>query len=118
VIWFSNVLHIYSPKENEQLFRRIREALNPGGRLIIQDAFLLDRNGTYPLETNLFAITMLLFTEGGNTYPLAETTQWLRRAGFRGVRTISLKRGTGDWDGGLLEARLAQRAGRPPARYR
>ena len=107
VIWFSNVLHIYSPKDNEGVFRRIRNALNPRGRLIIQDAFL-DRNGTHPLETNLFAVTMLLFTEAGNTYPLVETMQWLRRAGFRQTTTVRLKRGTGDWDNGLLEARLAR----------
>jgi hypothetical protein len=107
VIWFSNVLHIYSPKDNEGMFRRIRDALNPRGRLIIQDAFL-DRNGTRPLETNLFAVTMLLFTEAGNTYPFVETMQWLRRAGFSQIKTVRLKRGTGDWDNGLLEARLAR----------
>jgi SAM-dependent methyltransferase len=48
VIWYSNVLHIYGPKDNEALFRRVLTALNPGGRLLIQDAFLHDRNGLFP----------------------------------------------------------------------
>lgn len=104
VVWFSNVLHIYSPPENKQLLRKIASVLEPGGRLFIQDAFLLDRNGLYPQEANLFAVTMLLFTEAGNTYSVYETAEWLREAGFRKVRTLKLKSGAGDWEGGLLEA--------------
>jgi SAM-dependent methyltransferase len=107
VIWFSNVLHIYSPEENQQLFRRIRQVLNPGGRLLIQDAFLLDRNGLYPLETNLFAVTMLLFTKTGNTYSVREASAWLRRAGFKRIQQIPVKPGTGDWEGGILSAGVA-----------
>ena len=40
-----NVLHIYSAEENRALFRRVHAALVPGGRLIIQDAFLQDPRG-------------------------------------------------------------------------
>lgn len=112
VIWYSNVLHIYSPAQNAALFRRLTSALNPGGRLLIQDAFVLDRNGLYPQEANLFAVTMLLFTEEGNTYSVAETTKWLREAGFGKIRRVKLRDGTGDWEGGLLEAsRLSRRRG-------
>ena len=85
-------------------------ALTPGGRLLIQDAFVLNRNGLYPQEANLFAVTMLLFTEEGNTYSVAETTEWLCEAGFGRVRLLKLRDGTGDWEGGLLEAsRLSRR---------
>ncbi len=108
VIWYSNVLHIYSPEQNRRLFKHLVSALTPGGRLFIQDAFLLDRQGMVPMEANLFALTMLLCTEQGNTYSLAETAQWLRDAGFRRVRTVKLKAGTGDWDGALLEASAAR----------
>ncbi|HJU04709.1 MAG TPA: methyltransferase [Nitrospiraceae bacterium] len=104
VIWFSNVLHIYSPEENRRLFRNMADALEPNGRLLIQDAFLLDKNGLYPQEANLFAVTMLLFTEGGNTYSVDDTAAWLREAGFRKVRRVTLPTGTGDWEGGVLEA--------------
>lgn len=106
VIWYSNVLHIYSPAENQRLFRRLGRHLNPGGRLLIQDAFTMDREGLTPAETNLFAVTMLLFTKTGNTYGLAETTRWLKAAGFSKVRRIALRRGTEDWEGALLDARL------------
>ena len=83
VIWYSNVLHIYSPEQNFHVFRRARAALADGGRLIIQDAFLHGREGLVPEEANLFAVSMLLFTETGNTYSVADTTSWLKKAGFR-----------------------------------
>jgi len=103
IMWLSNVIHIYSPRENKALFRKLRAALNPHGRILIQDTFLLDRKGLYPAETNLFAVTMLLFTETGNTYGAKEVKAWLRSAGLADPKTIRLRRGTGDWEGILIE---------------
>ena len=116
VIWLSNVLHIYSAEENQRLFHSIARGLNPGGRVLVQDAFLVDSAGLWPPETNLFAVTMLLFTEAGNTYSVAETTTWLHKAGFDRVRPIPVKKGTGDWEHGLLEGTLA--GGRRETRVR
>jgi len=117
VIWYSNVLHIYSPEENQGLFKRVHAALNPGGRLIIQDAFLHDREGLFPEEASLFAVTMLLFTETGNTYSVRETSDWLKQAGFTAIRMLRIKKGLEDWKGGILEGRVpvkhARRNGRP-----
>ena len=104
VIWYSNVLHIYSPEENQAIFRRALAALTPGGRFIIQDAFLHDREGLYPIEASLFAVSMLLFTEGGNTYSASETATWLKNAGFVAVKSLHIKKGTEDWEDGILEA--------------
>jgi SAM-dependent methyltransferase len=103
-IWYSNVLHIYSPAENQAIFRRALGALNPGGRFIIQDAFLHDREGLFPAEASLFAVSMLLFTEQGNTYSVADTSTWLREAGFERIRLLKMKKGTEDWEDGILEA--------------
>jgi len=118
VIWYSNVLHIYSAEENRALFGRVRTALNSGGRFIIQDAFLHDREGLYPEEASLFAVTMLLFTEAGNTYKAADTIAWLKRAGFSRVLARRLKKGTEDWEGGILDATVAGRPGRTNGRRR
>jgi SAM-dependent methyltransferase len=106
VVWYSNVLHIYSPEENQGLFNRVRSALNPGGRLIIQDAFLHDREGLFPEEASLFAVSMLLFTETGNTHSVVETSEWLKQAGFRAIRMLRIKKGSEDWEGGILEGRV------------
>ena len=61
IIWVSNVIHIYSPQENTKLFKKLISHLHPKGQIIIQDTFLMDQKGLYPQETNLFAVTMLLF---------------------------------------------------------
>ena len=106
VIWYSNVLHIYSPQDNQSVFRRALASLNPGGRLLIQDAFLHDREGLFPEEASLFAVSMLLFTERGNTYSSTETRGWLKDAGFERIKVLRMKKGTEDWEGGILEARL------------
>ncbi len=113
VIWYSNVLHIYSSEDNQAIFRRAFAALAPGGRFIIQDAFLHDREGLHPAEASLFAVSMLLFTEGGNTYSASETAKWLKAAGFTGVKILPIKKETEDWEGGLLEASVPDR--RPKA---
>jgi SAM-dependent methyltransferase len=104
VIWYSNVLHIYSPQDNQMLFRRTLASLNPRGRLLIQDAFLHDKNGLFPEEASLFAVSMLLFTERGNTYSAAETKAWLTEAGFGRIKVLKMKKGTEDWEDGILEA--------------
>jgi hypothetical protein len=109
VIWYSNVLHIYSPEQNLDVFRRARAALSARGRFIIQDAFLHDREGLYPEEASLFAVSMLLFTDGGNTYSVADTTAWLQEAGFATVKSVKMKKGREDWEGGILEAGVPPR---------
>jgi len=116
VIWYSNVLHIYSPTDNQAVFQRALAALNPGGRLVIQDAFLHDREGLFPEEASLFAVSMLLFTEKGNTYTAAETRDWLRSAGFERIKVLRMKKGTEDWEDGILEARPPKTNARTPAR--
>lgn len=119
VIWYSNVLHIYSPADNQAIFRRARAALNPGGRLIIQDAFLHDREGLFPEEASLFALSMLLFTEGGDTYSVRETAAWLKAAGFQNVRPVPIKKQLEDWEDGILEASVpGPRPGIPAPRMR
>ncbi|WP_447971579.1 methyltransferase [Nitrospira sp. M1] len=104
IIWLSNVIHIYSASINTRLFRRLRSHLNPGGRLYIQDTFLLDNHGLRPAETNLFAVTMLLFTESGNTYRAVDIQAWLKKSGYVRPGMTALQKGTGDWDGMLIHA--------------
>src|SRR5262249_7816244 len=99
-------------------FERARAALNSGGRLIIQDAFLHDKEELFPAEASLFAVTMLLFTDNGNTYSLADTTDWLKAAGFATVRVRKMRKGHEDWEGGILEAGVAARTARTNARPR
>ena len=103
IIWVSNVIHIYSPLENMKLFKKLFSHLHPKGRIIIQDTFLIDQQGLYPQETNLFAVTMLLFTDTGNTYKATDVHRWLKAAGYSSPKNLTLKKGTGDWEGVLIQ---------------
>ncbi|PIQ95508.1 MAG: methyltransferase, partial [Nitrospinae bacterium CG11_big_fil_rev_8_21_14_0_20_56_8] len=80
-VLFSNILHIYNPKENRQLLRKIWRALAKGGRLVLVDLFLKG-NRTEPYDAALFSLTMLLFTRTGKTYTFSETEKLLKAAGY------------------------------------
>lgn len=106
VVWYSNVLHIYSPAENLKIFRGVKRRLKPGGRIFIQDTFVHNPRGLDSLEANIFAVTMLLYTKTGNTYSVQDVKNWLQRAGFSRTKIHRLKQGTGDWEGIILEGRI------------
>lgn len=107
VMWVSNVLHIFSPSENKTLFRKLKRALKPGGRILIHDTFLMDKPGFDEVETNLFAVTMLLYTPNGNTYSAKDVQQWLKSCGLKKTKCLQLKKGTGDWDGVIIEGKVS-----------
>jgi|GEM_PF-65773 len=81
----SAIIHQNSRKENVELYRRIRDALVPGGRLIIRD-HVMDPARIRPRAGALFAINMLVNTEGGDTYTFREIREDLESAGFSTVR--------------------------------
>ncbi len=114
VIWLSNVIHIYSAEENQALLRRLLTTLAPGGRLIIHEALLHDREGLHPCEASLFAVSMLLATPTGNTYHFKAVRRWLEAAGYEKVRAVAVPKAAEDWDRGIMEAfrPVARRASR------
>jgi len=81
LIFTSNMIHIYSAEANRRLVRDAAEALAPGGRLAIKD-FLLDPDRTGPPGAALFAVNMLVSTEGGDCYTLDQVADWCREAGL------------------------------------
>lgn len=89
LVLLSSIVHIYSPKTNGLLLRKIRRALRPGGWLVIQD-FILDDNERDPVEAALFGLHMLVSTDEGGTYTRGEMRRWLAAARFGRIRFISL----------------------------
>ena len=83
----SAIIHQNSPAENAALFRKIFAALDPGGRVVVRD-HVLSPDRTHPRSGALFAVNMLVGTEGGNSYTEAEIRDALTEAGFVGVRLI------------------------------
>lgn len=82
-----HLLHSEGPERNRHLFERVFDALAPGGTIVITEFVPADdRSG--PPQPLLFAINMLVNTEAGGTYTLAEIRGWLEAAGFRNVRPL------------------------------
>jgi (2Fe-2S) ferredoxin/predicted O-methyltransferase YrrM len=94
LVFVSAICHMLSPAENLDLLRRCREALAPGGRIVIQD-FILEPDKTSPRFAALFALNMLVGTTGGSSYSEPEYTAWLGEAGFREIRRVRLPGITG-----------------------
>lgn len=80
----SAIIHQNSPEENLALYRKIHDVLEPGGCLLIRD-HIMEPDRTHPPAGALFAINMLVNTQGGDTYTFEETKAALQEAGFRTV---------------------------------
>jgi hypothetical protein len=79
--WVSAIAHQNSRAQNRLLFSRIFRALVPGGRIAIRD-ILMEEDRTRPVAGALFAVNMLVATEGGGTFTFAELRDDLAAAGF------------------------------------
>jgi (2Fe-2S) ferredoxin/SAM-dependent methyltransferase len=85
----SAICHMLGPGENRDLFRRVYAALEPGGRLVVQD-HVMAADKTSPRAGAIFAINMLVGTPHGGTFSEAEYSAWLRQAGFGRVERVAL----------------------------
>ncbi|MEJ2192440.1 MAG: methyltransferase [Nitrospirota bacterium] len=81
LVFISQIFHAFADEENREIVQRCRAALNPGGRMAVQE-FPVSDDRTSPPEGALFAVNMLVNTHGGRTYPAKEIMGWLRESGF------------------------------------
>jgi len=88
--FLSAIIHSNSPEQNQALFDKVSRALNPGGKMVVQD-FIMDEDRTGPLFGAVFSLNMLVGTDAGDTYTPAEIKNWLGRSGFEKIQSISLQ---------------------------
>ena len=86
-VWVGAIAHQNSRKQNRNLFAKIFKALQPNGVLVIRDV-VMDKYRTNPVIGALFAINMLVGTEGGGTYTFEEFREDLSKAGFKKINLI------------------------------
>jgi predicted O-methyltransferase YrrM len=95
----SAIIHMNSPEQNVDLYKKIFDALVPGGRIVIRD-HVMKPDHTAPKSGALFAVNMLVGTPGGGTYTYDEIKTGLTAAGFENINLIQESEAMG----GLVEA--------------
>ncbi|MDB5299811.1 MAG: aziB2 [Phycisphaerales bacterium] len=80
-----HILHSEGEERSRQLLRKTFDALAPGGTVAIAE-FVADEDRTGPPSALIFAVTMLVNTDAGDTFTFGEMSAWLREAGFADAR--------------------------------
>lgn len=94
LVFISAICHMLSPDENRAMLSKVFAAMEPGGRVVIQDS-ILSPDKTRPKSGALFALNMLVATRAGSAYSGDEYIAWLQSAGFRDPGHVELSGPTG-----------------------
>lgn len=84
LILVSQILHSFSAEEDMALLRKCMAAVNPGGRVVVQE-FPINDDLTVPPHSALFSVNMLVGTEKGRCYSPGEIKQWFAEADFKNI---------------------------------
>ncbi|MCK5879352.1 MAG: methyltransferase domain-containing protein [Holophagae bacterium] len=84
MVFMSHVIHSNSPGGVQALFGHAFRALTPGGQGVVHD-FIVSNDRSGPPWAVIFALNMLVNTDGGDTYSESETRKWLEETGFTGI---------------------------------
>jgi predicted O-methyltransferase YrrM len=85
--FLSAIIHQNTAEQNVSLYRKVWDALLPGGRIVIRD-HIMSPDRTRPRSGAVFAVNMLVAGTGGNSYTYDEIETSLREAGFSAVRLL------------------------------
>jgi ubiquinone/menaquinone biosynthesis C-methylase UbiE len=84
---YSHLAHQETPEDNIAIFRKFRNAIKPGGTLVINDFVLADDRTGNPFAM-MFTAQMLVVTKGGSAYRQCDYRAWLAEAGFKSVEVV------------------------------
>ena len=84
-----NIYHHFNIEQCTELTRRLYGATAPGGVLVIVDA-VADEKRESERFALAFALTMLIWTQEGDTYTLVEYERMLKAAGYRDIALRAL----------------------------
>jgi len=85
--WLSAITHQHSRQQNRKLYAKVYKALTEEGAIVIRDV-VMDEGRTEPAGGAMFAVNMLVATEGGDTFTFEEYRADLEGAGFGDVKLI------------------------------
>jgi predicted O-methyltransferase YrrM len=93
LVFLSAIVHSNPPDANTVLISKCAGALNPGGQVVVQD-FIVSEERTDPPNAAIFALNMLVGTEGGDTYTESEVRGWMEEAGLSDIARFDTDFGT------------------------
>ena len=85
----ANVLHLHPREACARIVERCASSLREGGTLYVKDLAIAD-NRSGPPAAVLFALTMAIYTEGGDVHTSGAIAEWMRAADLVDVRVESL----------------------------
>jgi predicted O-methyltransferase YrrM len=83
---YSNVLHDWDVDVVRRLLVASAAAVEPGGAIVIHDAFL-NADKTGPVEMAAYSVLLMHVTQG-RCYSVAEMGEWLEEAGFKAPEVV------------------------------
>jgi SAM-dependent methyltransferase len=86
-----NLIHHLSPEDNVRLFRRIHDALAPGGVFAVLDLFSSEE-GEIPDAAGAALGLFFYLTSGAATYSPSQLATWLDDAGFSAPKKVGIRR--------------------------
>lgn len=87
--WLSHILHSEGEEQCLALLRKAAAAVEPGGRLLVQEFMLADKKDA-PLFPALFSLNMLVGTPQGRSYSRGELVAMMQAAGLVDIRQLEV----------------------------
>jgi ubiquinone/menaquinone biosynthesis C-methylase UbiE len=92
IVILGHIIHTEGEKFGQALIKKSYRALKKGGTLVIAEMIPNDTR-TGPVFPLLFGLNMILHTENGDVFTMAQYRKWLKQAGFTGVKTVQEGKG-------------------------
>jgi ubiquinone/menaquinone biosynthesis C-methylase UbiE len=89
LVILGHIIHSEGENWGKKLIKKSYTALKDGGLLLIAEIIPNDKR-TGPLIPLVFSLNMLLHTEQGDVFTMREYREWLKKAGFKKVKTIEV----------------------------
>jgi ubiquinone/menaquinone biosynthesis C-methylase UbiE len=90
IVLLGHIIHVEGESWGKKLIAKCFRALKPGGTLVIAEMVPNDTR-TGPEFPLLFGLNMILHTEEGDVFTMAQYKEWLKKAGFTGTRTLDVQ---------------------------
>jgi ubiquinone/menaquinone biosynthesis C-methylase UbiE len=90
VVMLGHIIHSEGEKWGRELINKSYKALKPGGMLVIAEMIPNDTR-TGPVFPLLFGLMMVIATEEGDVFTMAQYKPWLKQAGFKNLKLVKVE---------------------------